>query len=116
MSTQPNWMLTIANAPWITKLTPAEEQEFRLWVQHNKIPVNPDDAITDYDMRGFWKAMKGGDVEAVRNHLTGHFSDRWKTPFHKTFSNESQYRTPNAPHWRGNDLLSPEGKAVFREK
>ena len=109
-----NWF-TPQNVPWMTKLDPLEEIAFKLWVLQNKIPVDPSNPIADYDMRGFWKAMKSGDPIAMRSAQNGHFPDVWKTPFHKTFSNESMYKTPNAPHWQGNKLMSPEGKMVFDE-
>lgn len=104
--------------PWVTRLSPPEEQEFRTWVTANKIPFNPDDSFSDYDMRGFWKAMKSGNVDAVRSSINGHFPDTWKTPFHRSFSNESIYASygKNVPHWVENTLVSPQGKVVFREK
>lgn len=101
--------------PWITQLNPAEEVEFRQWVKSNRIPFNPDQFAPDYDMRGFWKAMKNGDPNAIRSHLNGHFPDTWKTPAHKTFSNESIYAGPTAPHWVGDRLINPQGKVVADE-
>lgn len=105
----------LGQTPWITKLSPDEEQEFRTWVTQNKIPVDPNDPLSDYDMRGFWKAMKSGDVIAMRDNMSGHFPDRWKTPLHKSFSNESIFSDKTAPHWEGNKLVSPAGKTVFSE-
>ena len=106
--------------PWITQLQPQEEAEFRQWVAANKIPFNPDQFAPDYDMRGFWKAMKAGDPEAIRSHINGHFPDTYKTPAHKSFSNESIYAGPGAPHWQypagqAAQLVNPQGKVVFKE-
>jgi hypothetical protein len=105
-----NW-ITPQNVPWQTKLNPAEEDAFRHWVQANNIPHNPDDPVADYDMRGFWKAQVSGDPLAVRSAANNHFPDKWKTPFHEWQSNESQYATPDAPHWEGN-ILVPYGKTA----
>jgi hypothetical protein len=101
--------------PWITKLDPMDEIKFLLWVVQNKIPFDPNNVFSDYDMRGYWKALTSGDPRATRA-TSGHFPDIWKTPMHKTFSNESMYATPNAPKWVGNQLVDPQGKVVYTEK
>ena len=89
--------------PYITKLSAAEEQRFKLWVKQNKIPWQ-DTANADYDMRGYWKAQQMGNPIAARA-ANLHFPDQWKTPYDATFSNESQYATHAAPHWVGNTLV-----------
>lgn len=101
-----------ANVPWMTKLQPWEEAMFRLWVKANKIPFDPNNAVADYDMRGYWKALISGDPKAKQSASTGHFPDTWKTPFHQSFSNESIYRTPNAPHWEKDKLVPFKGFAT----
>ena len=111
MSTQPQMI----SLPWLTKLSPLEEKIFQLWVKTNKIPWE-DTISSDYDMRGFFKAMLSGDSLAVRASSNGHFPDKWKTPFHKSFSNESMYAPKTAPHWKGKNLVSESGKVVFTEK
>lgn len=90
------------NFPWLTKLSPLEEMLFQRWVKASSIPW-VDTPLSDYDMRGYFKAMLNGDPRAQRNPENRHFPDIWKTPFHQYFSNESQYATPkmNAPHWEG---------------
>lgn len=102
--------------PYITKLPPAEEQAFQTWVKNNNIPFDPS-PTADYDMRGYWQAnrgkMTGTQVSAFDNQL--HFPDTFKTPYHATFSNESKYATPNAPHWVGNRLISKDGQVIADE-
>lgn len=96
--------------PYVTKLPPAEELEFRKWVATNRIPWQ-DSSTSDYDMRGFWKAMQSGDPNAKRASNL-HFPDTWKTPYHKTFSNESEYALPTAPHWEGGRLVPTQNDNV----
>jgi len=85
--------------PYVTKLDPAQETAFQGWVKQNKIPWQ-DTPNADYDMRGYWKAQQSGDPHAKRA-ANLHFPDTWKTPYHKSFSNESMYALPTAPHWEG---------------
>jgi hypothetical protein len=92
-----------------TVLPGALEQQFRAWVRKNNVPFNPDDKTSDYDMRGYYMSQKlqfEGALGDVPAHLPGaHFPDTFKTPYHATFSDESQYATPNNPfHWRGDTL------------
>lgn len=105
-----------------TKLTPKEELTFREWVKRNKIPFNVDADVTDYDMRGFWKAYSSGDPKAVSqinpNDKELHYSDYWKTPYHETFSAESQWADPEkAPTWNDKDqLVTPDGTVLYDER
>lgn len=70
-----------------TRLTPGEEEQFRAWAeaQSRRLgrPVLRD--IEDYDLRGLFKQIRGGDLEP------GHFTDQFKKPNHPTFSTQSQY-------------------------
>ena len=104
--------------PYVTKLSDTDEKEFQQWVKENKVPWT-DDPKADYDMRGFWKGMKSGDPQAQTEMRKFdkrlHFSDKWKTPFHKTFSNESIYAKSNAPHWVGDRLISADGRVIADE-
>jgi hypothetical protein len=109
---------------YVTKLPPDQETEFRKWVSDNKIPNETASGKADptftagdqtYDMRGYWLAMKNGDSRAKRDGNTYHFPDIWKTPYHQSFSNESQYATTDAPRWDGNRLVDKSGKVVFEE-
>lgn len=118
--------------PYVTQLSPEEEAEFEQWVGTQKVkdpttgqeePVWRDSPTSDYDMRGFWKAMQSGDPEATRSAQTGHYPDRFKTPYHRSFSNESQYATPDAPKWvkdkeTGEEVqqMDKSGKIVFDER
>ena len=69
-------------------------------------------------MRGFYKALQNGDEmakTAVDPHDKQiHFPDYWKTPYHETFSNESQWATKGAPSWNDQDqLVLPNGTILF---
>jgi hypothetical protein len=117
-----------ANAAWVrpgehtynTPLQPADETAFRNWTQQNKVLFNPDAGVTDYDMRGYWQGLQTGDPRARSgvdpDDQRLHYPDVWKTPYHQTFSRESQWATPQAPQWTpqrtlvdqfGNTLFSP---------
>ena len=103
-----------------TQLSSDEEAEFRKWAKKNKVPYS-DSKKADYDMRGFWKAAKTGDPRAASginaNDGRMHFSDYWKTPYHESFSVESQWATPMAPRWNEEDqLILPDGSIVFDER
>jgi hypothetical protein len=70
-------------------------------------------------MRGFFKALQGGDPmarSAVNEHDGRlHYPDKWKTPYHESFSNESQWANQNAPRWSDGDVLSnASGRVIFR--
>lgn len=109
------------NFVYNTPLSPEEERTFRIWLSQNNVPFDPDAKVTDYDMRGFYKALLAGDEKAKsavdRNDQRLHYPDYWKTPYHETFSNESQWATPNAPHWTDDDkLVTQGGKVVFDDR
>ncbi|MDE2097095.1 MAG: hypothetical protein KGL39_07605 [Patescibacteria group bacterium] len=105
------------NHEYNTKLSPKEETEFRAWVKKNNVPFDIGAKVTDYDMRGFWKALQSGDPRAKSaidpNDKRLHYPDYWKTPYDLTFSAQSQWATPGAPNWRGNQLVMPTGQVVF---
>jgi len=118
------------NAPYVapnagtnynTSLPPAEELEFRSWVQQNNVPFNANAGVTDYDMRGFFRALKSGDPRAASavnpNDNRMHYPDYWKTPLHQTFSQDSQWAGPVAPRWNELDqLVSPGGRILYDER
>jgi hypothetical protein len=105
--------------PYKTILQPLQEMQFQDWVKANKIPFD-DSPASDYDMRGFYQAALSGDPNAQtsRSAFDGliHFPDTYKTPYHKTFSSESKYATPNAPSWQGNQLIDKMGRVVADER
>jgi hypothetical protein len=121
--------LAKGNQTYNTQLSPDEEKQFRSWLTE-KIPegtndyrgeFKADDQITDYDMRGFWKAKMAGDPRATEAvspvDQTVHRSDYWKTPYDATFSRESQWADPRkAPAWYGNKLVLPNGTVIFDEQ
>lgn len=118
------------NQPWVspgahvysTPLSTDQELAFRRWAQQNKVPFDPDAKIADYDMRGFWKALQAKDPRAVSavdpNDQRLHYPDYWKTPYHETFSAESQWADPHrAPHWTDDDkLVTPDGRVIFDDR
>lgn len=111
----------LQSVPYQTGLDPLNEAYFRTWVKNNKIPFNPNDPKSDYDMRGLYKALRSGDPRAVQSANSNdgqmHFPDTWKTPYHKSFSNESIYATKAAPAWNSKDqLISPMGSVMFDER
>ena len=99
-----------------------DEPKFQSWVKENKVPFDPKEANSDYDMRGFYKAVQDGDPRAKQslnpNDSKMHYTDYWKTPYHKSFSNESQWADPaKAPHWNEQDqLVAPSGQIIMDEK
>jgi len=99
--------------PYATQLHPEQEQQFQTWVKENKIPWQ-DSPTADYDMRGYWQAQQAGDPNA-RQAANKHFPDTYKTPYHRSFSNESMYALPVAPHWQGDTLVDHKGNVVFTE-
>lgn len=105
---------------YLTHLEPAQEAAFQSWVKGSSIPFDPSPAA-DYDMRGFFQAMKGGDPAAStalnQNDGQPHFPDTFKTPYHQSFSRESRYATRDAPAWNDKDqLVDNAGNVVFDER
>lgn len=107
--------------PYTTRLPPKDEQAFQAWVKQHNVPFDPQDPASDYDMRGFWRGLQTGDPIATTaidpNDQRLHYPDKWKTPYHETFSRESQYAEPDAPYWRGDALIDPRtGKPLFVDR
>lgn len=106
--------------PYATALSPQDEVAFRQWVSANRVPFNPNDQVSDYDMRGYWRdvAASGGSQTRVNpNDHQMHFPDTYKTPHHRSFSAESRYATDGAPSWvNDHQLALPDGKIVFDER
>lgn len=99
----------------------AAEPFFREWVSQNKVPFDPDAKGSDYDMRGFWRGLVSGDPRAASavdpNDSRLHYPDYWKTPSHETFSNQSQWATPEAPQWSDQDqLVDQSGRIIFDDR
>ncbi len=105
-----------------TKLPPAQEKQFREWVKKTGANFDPNanNPKEDYDMRGFYKAVQAGDKNAV-TAMSGydgkpHYPDTYKTPYHETFSDQSQWAIKGkAPHWQGDRLMSPDGRVLKDE-
>lgn len=104
------------------------EPGFRAWANQpgflpgDKVPFNPNvTGPTDYDMRGFYHGLMTGHPRALQsvnpNDRKMHYDDYWKTPYHRTFSDESQWATPVAPKWNEKDqLISPGNRILMDEK
>jgi len=97
--------------PYVTALTPQEEQQFQEWVKANNVPFENDTPNSDYDLRGFWKAAQSGDPNASTaiNREDGriHYPDTYKTPYsNEGFSRQSKYALPSAGDWVG-DVFAP---------
>ena len=103
-----------------TALAPLDEFAFRQWVSQNKVPFNPDAQSSDYDMRGFWRALQSKDPRAKAavnpNDQQLHYPDVWKTPQHETFSSESQWAAPGAPEWNESDQLVSAGGRILKDE
>ncbi len=107
------------NGNYTTQLDPQSEVKFQQWVKQNKVPWQ-DTPNADYDMRGFWKkaqANPGMQMTAINpNDNQVHYTDEFKTPYHKSFTRESMYALPNAPKWINNHQLADEqGHIIFDE-
>lgn len=105
-----------------TPLPPEQEAAFRSWLAAHNVPFDPNAPVTDYDMRGFWAALQKGDPVAKSaidpNDKRMHYPDYWKTPYHQSFSAESQWADPTkAPHWNDKDqLVTPDGKIIYDDR
>ncbi len=111
---------SVMKGGYLTKLNPLQEMAFQQWVQKNGVPFDPS-PTADYDMRGFYLAQMNGDGRARSgvnaNDGRMHFSDTFKTPYHESFSAESKFSAPGAPHWNNLDqLVTPGGRIVFDER
>lgn len=82
-----------------TELNSLAEIRYQIW--RSKLP-KPLQYEGDYDLRGLW--MNNPNVKPSSNM---HFPDTYKLPNHPTFSNESQYFSPDtknfAGHWNETD-------------
>lgn len=121
-------LFAVRNAPYVrsgpdynTQLAPDEEQQFQGWLKQNNVPFDASAPVTDYDMRGFYRGLKSGNPIAASaidpNDSRMHYPDFWKTPLHETFSNESQWATPDAPAWNDQDqLVDKNGRVIFDDR
>lgn len=110
-----------------TQLTPDQEQQFRAYIADRSDKqdlgrnFDPSQQNPDYDMRGWWLGMINGDPHAEMqvdpNDGLKHRNDYYKTPYHETFSSESQWAAPNAPTWNDKDqLVAPDGTIIFDDR
>lgn len=89
----------------VTKLVPAEEQQFQTWAKTNAPDLNEPDAF--YDYRGYWKSVKGAARPKDPSGKFGHLPDTFKQHGHPTFSVESQYSKGAADggRWEGDKFI-----------
>jgi len=106
-----------------TQLDPGQEQFFRMWLQHNNVPFNPNATQPqDYDMRGYYQGVMSGNpmaapAEINPNDSRPHYTDYYKTPLHQSFSIGSQWAGPGAPQWvNDHQLAAQNGSILFDEK
>lgn len=81
-----------------TPLAPKDEAAFQTWAK----ALGSQGSSYDYDLRGAYKA-------GASQSANGHFTDQFKKPNHPTFSDQSQYSTPEAPG--GSWVQDPATKA-----
>ena len=115
--------------PFGTELDPESEKEFSQFAnQIKQIPT------MDFDLRGaFQEAKQKGLVKDLlggkETELGGinpttqsfHFTDKYKTPFHSSFSKESKFAQTDAPGWVPNgdgsfSLVDKMGKTLIDER
>ena len=100
--------------PFITPLNIKDRLGYEVFKQVNNIGDNRG-LNTPYDMQGFYKQEVAprslverlfGDSGATEMMPDGlHYTDQFKTPFHPSFSNESQYKMPGMNReWKQNAL------------
>ena len=109
------------NHTFNTQLPLPDELRFNTWLKENNVPFNPRESVTDYDMRGFWSALQQGNPIAQSsvnpNDQQMHYPDYWKTPYHPSFSSDSQWASPTAPTWNDKDqLVGPDGAVLYDER
>lgn len=106
--------------PYQTDLTDPQEERFQNWSKRFEnrqgIKVNK-----EYDYRGWWENASPLERHEAIAH-GGHFTDRYKTPYDTSFSNQSQYAKPGTPFvWRvnakGENVLvnKRNGRLIVRE-
>ena len=112
------------SSPFTTILSPEEEESYgdfsaQLGEEH---PLwDKDDFISpasDYDYRGLFRDSQAQKGSMDTNDGEIHFTDKYKTPYHESFSRESQYATPDAPFWLKNRYLIDQktGETLFDDK
>ena len=77
-------------AEFKTELSPIKEAQFKVWYRNTantlQIAPDPDDPLHYYDYRGYWEENPTQILERG-----DHFGDKFKTPGHPTFSDQSMY-------------------------
>jgi hypothetical protein len=103
--------------PYNTPLQQMQEFAFRKWLTDNNVPFDPNNPNQDYDMRGFYQGLMQQSPRATSavnpNDDRMHYTDYWKTPYHASFSSDSKYAGPNAPHWINDSQLADQAGNVL---
>ena len=98
----------------LTQLAPEQEAQFNQWAAQTQAPIT-----NDYDMRGYWLNDRDQGTQLNANDGLQHYTDKWKTPYHKSFGKQSTYADPatNPPDWNDQDqLVTHDGKVLYDEK
>lgn len=117
-----NKKFAVEKKTYETPLDRGQETRFRTWLklygdQHDGLrEFNPNDPTMDYDLRGWWLEHDGAPPPAAGEH----FTDKYKTPYHPSFSAESMYANPEtAPSWQRDgatwNLVTPDKQVLFSE-
>lgn len=95
-----------------TTLPQDQEAAYQQWINKigmtkaNGMAMTDDGTGLDYDMRGFFQKYGPVDVNVAGGQ---HFTDEFKLPNHKTFSNESKYAVgadaARAGSWNGDTYM-----------
>lgn len=95
----------MANMLYNTQLTPLQYAQY----MHDMGRKSTD--TQDYDMRGAW-------LNGARANGNGHFTDQFKKPNHPTFSDQSQYSTPQHPggYWTDNTFVPSANMYADRDR
>jgi hypothetical protein len=95
-------------APWFMQPSAMELSFFLDWLKKNQVsgydPLDWKAKLPDYDYLNAFRAGAGRE--------SGHFVDKFKFPWHSTFSDESIYYKPGMPavHWLPGNKMEPAGR------
>ena len=97
---------SMRNSKYVTKLTPKEESDFKLWytrlANYRETSDNPDNPENYFDIRGEWRKYPEERESWFTKPKDAHFTDEFKQPGHPTFSDGSIYSSKETPGgvWR----------------
>lgn len=109
-------------ADYDTPLTKEEQDKYQEWVTAMKLAkkLNPNaDEKFDYDMQGFWKnEVQKNTAQGQSGSAENHFTDTYKKPNHRTFSEESKYYNKDNAKYAGNwdKFNKAHGQLTYKEQ